>query len=253
MQNLSWKSSLVLTGLCFLPASAAMAQTLTTTGPISGPVVPNAVLANVIGKGVIGGKIVYFGVEMQTNWTNTAGKTPMSMSSNLNVALNSNGTTFMPTITYSTQGSMPGQVANPASQMNGSGLQNIQGVTQAIQIGGNDNTIQNGMSLNVVQGVPSSSNSPAGENTMRNYGTTKAGNVTMTVAPGQLSMLINNGANTIQQGIGSNGVFQMAQVQSNLNAIQNTMKLTLGVDPTKNPGAGIAQLNPALMPSMPQP
>ncbi|MCE5361026.1 MAG: hypothetical protein JJ714_08635 [Acidithiobacillus sp.] len=210
-------------------------------------------LANIVGKGVIGGKIVYFGVSMQTNWTSTAGKTPMSMSSNLNVALNSNGTTFMPTITYSTRGSMPGQVANPANQMNGSGLQNIQGVTQAIQIGGNDNYIQNGMSLNVIKGAPAISNLPTGETTMAQYGTTHTSNVTMTVAPGQLSMLINNGANTIQQGIGSNGVFQMVQVQSNLNAIQNTMKLTLGVDPIKSQGLDLAQLNPALMPAMPQP
>ena len=253
MHTLSWKSSLVVTGLCLLPTGAALAQTLVPESPIAGPTVPDPVLAKVVGKGVIGGKIVYFGVEMQTNWTSTVGKTPMSMSSNLNVALNSNGTTFMPTITYSTQGTMPGQVANPASHVDGSGLQNIQGVTQAIQIGGNDNSVQNGMSLNVIKGAPSTNATPAGENVMSNYGTTQTGNVTMKVLPGQLSMLVDNGANTIQQGIGSNGIFQMAQVQSNLNAIQNSMKLTLGVDPAKTPSVNIAQLAPVLMPQIPQP
>ena len=50
-------------------------------------------------------------------------------------------------------------------------------------------------------------------------------------------MLINNGANTVQQGIGSNGAYQLAQIASNANQIENTMHMTLGVNPSNSAGA----------------
>jgi len=214
---------------------------------ITAPVVPDATLAQMVGKGVIGGQIVYFGVAMQTNWTAPGSTTPLQ--GNLNVAFNSSNNVFVPTITYSvTNPSLPKASTNPSASMDGSGLQNIQGVTQAIQIAGQGNGIQNAMSLNVVKGRPSTQF--VGQS-LQPGTTIQQGAVTMAVHADQLSMAIHNGVNTVQQGIGSNGVYQMAQVASNDNKIQSTMQMTLGVNPTAANSAQLQQLASMLKNNLP--
>jgi len=59
-------------------------------------------------------------------------------------------------------------------------------------------------------------------------------------------MAINNGGASIRQGIGANGLFQIAQVGTNLNIIQNQMKLTLGVNQNKANTQNLAQLQSIL-------
>jgi len=224
-----------------LLSPAALAITLKQELPTSFTPVSDQALSKIVGRGVIGGSIVYFGVEMQTNWTSGSNQTPMR--STMNVALNSSGNIFLPTITYSVNGSLPQATQNTNNRVEGSGIKNIQGVTQAIQIAGNGNSIQNGMSLNVVKGSPTSAGSglPLSEGAHRVNNTT-----TMTVQNGQLSMAINNGGNSIRQGIGSNGLFQVAQVGTNMNIIQNQMKLTLGINQNKENTQNLAQVQSIL-------
>ncbi|WP_075323025.1 hypothetical protein [Acidithiobacillus albertensis] len=224
-----------------LLSPAALAITLQQQLPISFKPVPNQVLAKMVGRGVIGGSIVYFGVEMQTNWTSANNKTPMH--STMNVALNSSGNIFLPTVTYSINGNLPQATQSANNQVDGSGLNNNKGVTQAIQIAGDSNSIQNRMSLNVVKGAPITPTS----GTALTEGVNNINNTTtMTVQNGQLSMAINNGGASIRQGIGTNGLFQIAQVGTNLNIIQNQMKLTLGVNQNKVNPQNLAQLQSVL-------
>ncbi len=237
----------VVAGCCMAASSllfspAALALPLTQVLPISFKPVSDQALSKIVGRGVIGGSIVYFGVEMQTNWTSENSQTPMR--STMNVALNSSGNIFLPTITYSVNGNLPQATQSTNNQVDGSGINNTRGVTQAIQIAGNSNSIQNGMSLNVVKGTPDTPISGTalteGVNNINN-------STTMTVQNnGQLSMAINNGGASVRQGIGPNGLFQIAQVGTNLNIIQNQMKLTLGVNQNKVNTQNIAQLQSIL-------
>lgn len=229
-----------LAGCCLSISSVfaspvAFAQTPMNPIAIAAHPVPDQILSQIIGRGVLGGTIVYFGVEMQTNWTSPSSKTPMS--SSMNVALNSQGNIFKPTITYTVDGTIPRSQSSTDNMVNGEGLNNIKGVTQAIQIGGNDNSVSNGMSLNVIQGTPKLTRSAGVPISLGQH--TDHG-VTLTVLPGQLSMALSNGATRIRQGIGSNGVFQTSQVGSDMNNIQNHMALTLGINSAKantmNPG-----------------
>ncbi|MBU2761782.1 hypothetical protein [Acidithiobacillus sulfurivorans] len=233
-------------GCCMAASSllispAALALPLTQVLPISFKSVSDQALSKIVGRGVIGGSIVYFGVEMQTNWTSDNSQTPMR--STMNIALNSSGNIFLPTITYSVNGTLPQATQSANNQVDGSGLNNTKGVTQAIQIAGNGNSIQNGMSLNVVKGTPNTTTS----GTALTEGTHAINNTTtMTVQNGQLSMAINNGGASVRQGIGANGLFQIAQVGTNLNVIQNQMKLTLGVNQNKVNTQNLAQLQSIL-------
>ncbi|MBU2738107.1 hypothetical protein [Acidithiobacillus concretivorus] len=236
-----------MAGCCMMAASslllspAALALPLTQVLPISFKSVSDQALSKIVGRGVIGGTIVYFGVEMQTNWTSENSQTPMR--STMNVALNSSGNIFLPTITYSVNGNLPQATQSSNNHVDGSGLNNTKGVTQAIQIAGNSNSIQNGMTLNVVKGTP---NTPT-SGTALTEGVNNINNTTtMTVQNGQLSMAINNGGASVRQGIGPNGLFQIAQVGTNLNIIQNQMKLTLGVNQNKVNTQNIAQLQSIL-------
>lgn len=222
------------------------------TFQLSAPVVPDSVLAKMVGKGVIGGRIVYFGVQMQTNWT--APGDQGTLQGNLNVALNSNNNMFVPTITYSVRnGQLPQNSDNPGSMIDGAGLSNIKGVSQGIQIAGQGNGVQNGMSLNIVKGTPTSTN--VGTTWTPGTTTEQQGDVTMTVQPGQLSMLISNGVNTVQQGIGAAGAYQLAQIASNGNIVSNEMHMTLGMDTAASHTVSQQQLQSllqnALPPSMP--
>ncbi len=215
---------------------------------LTAPVVPDSVLAKLVGKGVIGGRIVYFGVQMQTNWT--APGDNGTLQGNLNIALNSGNNVFVPTITYSVQHDrLPSTNGNTGATFDGAGLANIKGVSQGIQIAGQGNGVQNGMSLNVVKGTPSSSG--AGSTPTLTPGTTQQGDITMTVQPGQLSMLISNGANTVQQGIGANGAYQLAQIASNGNVISNEMHMTLGMEPGSVHNISQQQLQSVLQNVMP--
>ncbi len=223
----------------FLGSWAISALAVTMPPPIHGTPVSNIILSRMIGRGVIGGRIVYFGIEMRTNWTSPAQNTPMQ--GNLNIVFNTTGKMFQPTITYSALNSdAPYQQAPSGTETSGAGLRNIQGIRQGIQISGNTNSIQNDMTLNVVNGAPSSS-IPAGT-TLLGGGVTHNGDITMTVSPNHLSMLLSNGANRIQQGIGSNGLFQSAQVQTDGNHIQNTLGMTLGVSPMQAGNQDLALL-----------
>lgn len=232
-------SGFCLTLYCVLGCSVAFAHPLMKVLPVNSVtrILNNSELSQIVGRGVIGGKIVYFGVEMQTNWTSNTNHA--TITSTMNVAFNSQKNIFVPTITYTTQGDVPA-VSSPVSKINGEGLKNIQGVAQAIQIGGNNNTVKNGISLNVINGAPVISKSgdaslPIG---------TKLSNdgVTVTAIKNQLSMALNNGSTSIRQGIGSSGIFQISQVGSNMNNIQNQLTLTLGVNPVSSSAQNLAQL-----------
>ncbi|WP_427961800.1 hypothetical protein [Acidithiobacillus sp.] len=248
------RKTAVMAGCCCLTVSwilvsspAASAFPLNSVLSIKIKPITNQALSQIVGRGVIGGKIVYFGVEMQTNWTAPNNQT--SMSSTMNVALNSQGNIFKPTITYTMQGTLPQSKSSATNNVSGEGLNNIQGVTQAIQIGGNGNSVQNGMSLNVIKGAPNT----ASEGNTMTVGTLSNNGVTMTVQPGQLSMALTNDGTTIRQGIGSNGVFQISQVGTNMNNIQNHMALTLGVNPGTNNAQNLAQLQSVLSSLQPAP
>lgn len=229
-------SACCLTAYCLLGSPTAFSLPLNHSFPATSSPVSNYALSKIIGRGVIGGTIVYFGVEMQTNWTSSLNQAKMQ--SSMNVALNSQGNIFTPTITFSTQGGIPNAESTHNNTVNGEGLKNIQGVTQAIQIGGNDNSVQNGMSLNVIKGKPTLNNS--GINIP--LGTQTKNGVTTTIQPGQLSVELSNGITTIRQGIGSNGVFQISQVGNNMNQIQNHITLTLGVNPLTTNALNQAQM-----------
>lgn len=246
MNEYLYHKAAAVAGCCVVVSSlllspVAFALPFTQVLPVSFKPVSDQSLSKIVGRGVIGGSIVYFGVEMQTNWTSGKNQTPMR--STMNVALNSSGNIFLPTITYSVNGTLPQATQSIKNQVDGSGLNNTKGVTQAIQIAGNSNSIQNGMSLNVIKGTP---NTPI-SGTALAEGTHNINNTTtMTVKNGQLSMLINDGGSSVRQGIGTNGLFQIAQVGTNLNIIQNQMKLTLGVNQNKENVQNLAQLQSIL-------
>ncbi|PKY10333.1 hypothetical protein B1757_09505 [Acidithiobacillus marinus] len=237
---------------CCVSLSWLMASPVASAVTLSCPMtsinvqtVTDQTLSQIIGRGVIGGTIVYFGVQMQTNWTSPHDQS--TMQSTMNIALNSQGNIFKPTITYNTLGKIPAsQISSGNNSINGEGLNNTHGVTQAIQIGGTSNSVQNKLSLNVINGAPTNN---VNTGTAITAGQQSINGVTLTVQPGQLSMALSGEGASIRQGIGSNGLYQISQVKSNMNNIQNRMSLTLGINPAKATAPQLAEL-PAILNTM---
>ena len=208
----------VCLGMLLMPQALAGDFTLTAA-----PTVPDPVLAKMCGRGELGGQIVFFGIQMQTQWQQGA----TTQSSSLNVALNSSGNTFVPTITFvQNNAQLSRQLAPKDVQMQAAGLNNVHGVTQGIQIGGDYNTVGNNVTMNVVRGQPGILAADSGD--ILAMGTHTVGNTTLTINPDTLSMMINNGASQVTQQIGANGLAQLVQLAANNSNIHNNMTLTVG-------------------------
>ena len=135
--------------------------------------VDDSELAEMRGKFVSPGQITYFGVEMVTQWQTGSGevlsagmKMDMNLPSEGNtsptvnlipaVAIEANSTTS----SKSSQTTLPTPTELPTATISSTGLNNISGVVQSIQVGGNESQVTNTIEMDVAI-----STGPVNENT----------------------------------------------------------------------------------------
>ena len=197
--------------------------------------VSDAELAGMRGKYVAGGSVVYFGVEMQTQWA-TADGSFYTGALSFDV---DRSTSFQPTVTVMT--GAEAQVADAydaasatagGGSISSGGLNDTSGVGQVVQVTGDGNSVINVVTLDVTgkSGGPTTLSSSLGT------GSTTAvapngGVVTITVDSGQLGVTISvPGQGSVSQTVSNmTGVHQQAQVFGDLNTITNTMQITAQV------------------------
>jgi len=198
-------------------------------------------LAGMRGRYVAPGEILYFGVDMVTQWQTSDGRT---LNSGVNLSVDKQ---FHPTITIVTQNSASSSgAASPLSGGHGNvtisgGLGNVSGVAQSIQIGGDGNAIRNDLNMNIKLNASDMNTNGAasqgiglngaGSKTIDDNGSTTtvtlSGNtLSMTVdvaGQGQVLQQIRGGAN------GNAGFLQSARIGGDLNQIRNVININAGL------------------------
>lgn len=202
--------------------------------------VSDADLGHMRGKFASNNQVLYFGVEMASQWQTPNGSL-VTAGANLDIDFrNQNGNTpsvhYVPTVTITQQGQTIQSSQNGSANVvsGGGGLANVNGVSQSIQVAGKDNGIRNDISMQVdvtsTQGGGSIPGAIQGQ----------AGTVSTTGGDGTVASvtLSNNsiglnvtvpGQGQILQQIRNQGVFQAARIGGDANLIHNQITMHIGL------------------------
>jgi len=137
-------------------ASSSYAGNSTTMQSVSA--VPDSMLAEMRGKYVASAtQVVYFGVMMQSNWQTPDGSL-LSAGANVVVDLSNSApsVSFIPTanVALSGNGDASQFVDTSGREATSSGLGNVSGITQSVQVAGDYNATHNLVRVNFLSGVP---------------------------------------------------------------------------------------------------
>tara|TARA_R110002050_G_scaffold9504_3_gene33487 strand:+ start:4976 stop:5851 length:876 start_codon:yes stop_codon:yes gene_type:complete len=194
-------------------------------------------LGNMRGKFVSSGNIMYFGVEMSTQWRTSVGET-ITATANLDVNLSNNEpqVTFTPNITTEQDNTLQTATINGTSEVGGAGaLDGVSGVVQNIQVAGTSNGIANSIGMNVQRLSGPSINQPTGVTSDKSMSVQTVSGSTATVSMANnalgVSVVVPNQGQTTQQirslAMGGGQVMQSVQLGGDQNQIRNMINLTV--------------------------
>jgi len=212
-----------LLALACLPAHAAM--------PFKPIELKDSELSELRGRYVMPGRIISFGIVMQTTWTNAQGAT-IGASTSLQIQQSTVQPQFYVT-TFSTQGNGSAPTQGSGTVIGGAGLNVSAGVTQVVRAAGDGNSANNNVAINVseanqVPGYPQQLGqvlTSGGSIT----GVGAAGSVTVSAAASGLKMQIlanNNQGNALQQ-IAQGGVLQSTTLLGGSNLVSSMTQLNV--------------------------
>lgn len=231
--------SVSLTGsaLMLQPAMATMPDTHIFSHAVE---IPDEDLAGMRGRYAGPGEILYFGVDIVTQWQTPDGR---MFNSSVNLSVDKQ---YRPTITIVTQNAPGNGAASQASAGHGNvtisgGLGNVSGVAQSIQIGGDGNAVRNDLNMNIkLNASDVSANTDASKGIVLNGAGTTAidangGKTTVTLSGNNLSMTVDvAGQGQVLQQLrgganGNSGFLQSARVGGDMNQIHNVININAGL------------------------
>lgn len=245
--------ALVLGGTAGVPLAAQAAP-----APLQISEVRDSDLAGMRGRYLNANQVVYFGVEMVSQWQTADGKL-LQAGLDLNVDLRHGGAnpavSFRPVVTIAALTTRNDVAGSGSRVVAGGGLGNATGVVQGIQVAGDGNQVRNDIRMSVTR--DDNPSAPAGDAGGGNVATASDGHGAVTIAQAggnALGVIIDipGQGRVIQQIRGANagggfGIVQTAQVASDMNRIQNVLRLTadlraMTVSPALNVGAALQTL-----------
>ncbi len=220
-------SGLAVYGLC---AGIAAAATPLTGLPHGMAPLPARVLAQLRGRYVNDNEITYFGLAMQSTWSDAAGTVHVGTS----IGFGLQGSRQVSITSYATEGHGTTTPASGDRTISGVPLGAVAGVGQGIQVIGTGNAVHNAAAIDVVTGTPPSPPpGPGGTPTVAG----SAGGVTIT--PDAVTVAIDlPGRGLAEQTLSAQGLMQSAQVLSDANTVTNQMTLTVGLQQVSHLSVG---------------
>lgn len=150
MHTATWCLALLLAGA---PAVAAPPASAPARTPLSE--IPDAELGDMRGRYVVGNDLVaWFGVTMTSVWQTASGQT-LQGTLQLGMDFSAGGTptlSFEPTVSI-TAADAPLPTATAGASVDASGLANVSGLVQSVQVAGDDNAVRNVTALRVREGA----------------------------------------------------------------------------------------------------
>lgn len=181
-------------------------------------------LAQMRGKYLAGNQnILYFGVQMVTQWQTSTGTMSASMTLGINRASEQPVVTIEPTVTIV---GAPSQ-NDSGHVVQGGDVQGSHGVRQQIQVAGNGNDATNQLHVSIGPYTGSASGSGGTSSVSLSQDGVE---VTAGVAGGnQAGVTMHLGSATVQQLVGGGGnALQLIQLTGNQQQVQNQMNLIVG-------------------------
>lgn len=204
-------------------------------------------LSQLRGRYVMPGRIISFGVVMNSTWTNSNGAM-VGATTTLHLQNTLKPEFYVSTYSNESTGK-PGQASQPGtgSVTGGAGLTTAQGVTQSVRAAGDNNSAYNNVDINVTeasqaptvsqQGVLLTGNNPVSVSS-------GAGNLTVSATGGGIQVAIqatNNQGNSLQQ-IAQGGVLQSTTLLGGGNRVNNMTQLNV-VLRDNMPSVGVLDCN----------
>ena len=181
------------------------------------------------GRYVMPGRIISFGVVMNSTWTSSNGDV---IGAKASMTVQSTVEPRFYVSTYSTPGNGAHVAAGTGSVTGGAGLTTGQGVTQSVRAAGDNNSAYNNVDINVSeanqapvvsqQGTLLSANNPVTQ-------TGGVGNLTVSATGGgvQVAILANNNQGSSLQQIAQGGVLQNTTLLGGSNMVNNLTQLNV--------------------------
>ncbi len=192
-------------------------------------------LSNMRGSFISADQILYFGVEMYTQWHTSSGDT---YGASLNIGIDRSTNKVRPTITVISNVNGPngsnGTAGSSSRQPSGGGLNQVQGVSQVVQTTGNRNGVSNNIGIDVSTQRPTmvGASDPSPGN--RTYVDSKTGATAQTFVNGNgagVSISVPMQGTASQSVASMIGMQQRAQVFGDANTIQNQLNMVIQVQP----------------------
>lgn len=203
--------------------------------------ISDAELNGMRGRFVSNGTIMFFGVQMISEWRTSAGEI-LTAQADLSARIAGSTPTvrFEPSVSaisladYQQSQSEPNNsitIANNASS-------NVRGVMQTIQVGGDGNAINNRLEIDVYTGQRQQP--VAGGNNENSITTIHGSQLNVTNMPGHIGLSINvpNQGRISQDILAKQGLRQSAQIQGSLQQIQNVTRLQIQIQQRSNMNSG---------------
>jgi hypothetical protein len=236
----------------YVPQGASLAISASTASILS-PVGPASVgassqpdgsagaspLGSIVNNGVTAGfgQVVYFGVQMVSQWQTGSGTDLNSAQVGAALGINlQNGTMTQGTWSQS-QGAGLAAIPPATDSVNGGGLTNISsGIGQSIQVAGNANSVANQTDIAISTAAPAALMIPVLN--------TCGAPCSAVIDPNTMSVAITQPGGVVSQTINANGILQSARIAGDVNQIMNTMHVQVQVAPSA--GLNAAQLTSLL-------
>jgi hypothetical protein len=234
VKNMMARGVLVL-ALGILPATVALAAP-----PLPDqrafkdhPALSDSTLGIERGAYISADQILYFGVEMYTEWHDGNGQ--LVALSQLNIGIDRSGGT--PTVNVTNNVQTPnvnnGSATSSGSQPTSGGLNQVQGVTQVVQTTGNHNGVTNSIGIDVgtqpspVAGLPN----PGGSNSASNQGTGVTAQTYVTPTGAGVLVTVPTQGTASQSVASMIGMQQQAQIFGDANIVHNQLNMMIQVQP----------------------
>lgn len=240
-------------------SAVMLALAMLSEASIAGPLAPeerafrgkseiaDASLADMRGRFISADQIVYFGVEMYTNWNTTAGEQVGAAA--LNIGIDRSNSSARPTVTVSSNvqtpnaGSGNGSAATSASQVSSRGLNQVQGVSQLVQVTGNGNRISNAADVCVGTqcAAVATLGGAGGNNSISNPQSGATARAFVTPTGVGVSVAVANQGTASQSIASMTGIQQRAQVSGDALNIHNQLNMVIQMQ--TNSAAATASTN----------
>lgn len=223
MKNVTWCLALLLAGA---PAVAAPPDPTPVHAPLSE--IPDAELGNMRGRYVVGNDLVaWFGVTMTSSWQTASGQS-LQGALQLGMDFSRGGTptlSFEPTVSI-TASDAPLPNAASAASVDASGLANVSGLVQSVQVAGDHNAVGNVTALRVREGTAPAATVSSGADTRvaSAPGMQVSAGVTDGIAQVRLQV---DGQGLATQWLQSGSAGQSVQLAGNGQQIHNQLQIDL--------------------------